>query len=365
MKIIEITKYLEEIYPLEYQENYDNCGLLIGDAHAEVNGILICFDITLNTIQEAIECGCNLIISHHPLIFSGIKKINANSNKDKIITQAIKNDLAIYAVHTNIDNSKIGVNNYIAECLQLKNVKILRPFEDDLFKIVVFCPEDYAGTVRDAMFDAGCGKIGNYDSCSFNTNGLGTFKANEFANPFVGEKNEMHFENEIKIESIVPKIYLNKVINAIIKSHPYEEVAYDVYSLKNKNPNFGAGIIGNFNKPITLTYFLEMLKEKFKLSVIRHNSVRQNVEIQSVAYCGGSGSFLIPDAIKHKADILVTADLKYHDFFDYSNSLILADIGHFESEQFIQDILFDVLTKKIPKFAVLKTKLCSNPIYYF
>ncbi len=365
MKIKEILNYIEEIFPLEYQENYDNCGLLIGNDDVLANGVLICFDITLNSVQEAIESNCNLIISHHPFIFSGIKKINSNSTQDKIINNAIKNDIAIYAIHTNIDNSKHGINNYFGELLQLKNIKILRPLEDDLYKIAVFCPEDSAAVVREAMFNAGSGNIGNYDSCSYNSNGFGTFKANEFANPYVGNINEIHFENEIKIETIVPKIHLNKVINAIIKTHPYEEVAYDVYSLKNKNSNYGAGIIGNLNQSVDLTHFLELLKDKLSLSVIKHNGLRKSAEIQSVAYCGGSGAFLIPDAIKQKADIFITADLKYHDFFDHKNIIILADIGHFESEQFIQDILFDVLTKKFPKFAVLKTKISSNPVKYF
>ncbi len=365
MKILDVTKYLEEVFPLSYQENYDNCGLLIGDAETLLNGILVCFDITEHAIQEAIDANCNLIISHHPFIFSGIKKINNNNSRDRIIIQSIKNNIAIYATHTNLDNSIDGINHHIAKLLQLENPKILHPIEDDLFKIVIFCPEDYAAKLRDEMFKVGCGNIGNYDACSYNTQGFGTFRANELANPFVGNKNELHFENEIRIETIVPKLHLNNAIKAIIKNHPYEEVAYDIYSLKNTNPNFGAGIIGNLKSPIKLTQFLEILKEKLSLPIIRHNACVQDVDIQRVAYCGGSGSFLMKDALSQKADIFITSDLKYHDFFDYSNRIVLADIGHFESEQFIQDILFDRLTKKFHKFAVLKTKQSSNPIYYF
>lgn len=364
MKVKELVSYIEELFPLAYQESYDNCGLIIGDVNMEMSGALICFDVNEKIVDEAIENSCNVIISHHPFIFKGIKRINNETIQDKIIRKAIQNNVAIYAAHTNVDNSIDGINRYAADLLSLKHLKILKPIDADLYKIVVFCPEEFSGKVRDALFKAGCGNIGNYDRCSFNTEGFGTFRASEKANPFAGKINEYHFEKEFKIETIVPKYLLNHAIHLMVENHPYEEVAYDVMPLFNKNQNVGAGIIGNLEKPIILKDFFEIVKEKLGVNVLRHNSSSLNTQIQRIAYCGGSGSFLINDAIRSKADIFITGDVKYHDFFDAQNSIVIADIGHFESEHFIQDILFDRLTNFFPKFAVLKTKIITNPVNY-
>lgn len=364
MKTFEICQYLDSLFPLAYQEDYDNSGLLIGDPQNEVLGILICFDLTEKIIDEAIAENKNLIVSHHPLIFKGLKKINNNSSSERIITKAIKNDISIYAAHTNLDNSKNGINGYMGNLLGLKNKKILSPLENDLFKLIVFCPDDHTGNVREALFMAGSGNIGNYDSCSFNSEGVGTFRANEAATPFVGNKNEIHFEKEQKIETIVPKHLLKSVLSAMIKAHPYEEVAYDLIPLKNLNPEVGAGIVGNLQKALPAKDFLEFIKSKFQLQIIRYNSSDLSRQISRVAYSGGSGSFLIQSALHEKADIFISGDIKYHDFFDYQNRLLIADIGHFESEKMIQDILFDVLTKKFPNFACSKAKNSENPVHY-
>lgn len=364
MKIFEICQYLDSVFPLAYQEDYDNSGLLVGDSQNQVFGILICFDLTEKIIDEAIAEKRNLIVSHHPLIFKGLKKINNTSESERIITKAIKNDISIYAAHTNLDNSKNGINGYVANLLGLKNSKILSPVENDLFKLIVFCPEDYAGNVRQSMFSAGSGNVGNYDSCSFNSEGFGTFRGNEAATPFVGNKNEIHFEKEQKIETIVPKYILNSVLSAMIKAHPYEEVAYDLILLKNQNLEVGAGIVGDLPKALPAKEFMEILKSTLQLRIIRHNSSDLSQEIRRVGYSGGSGSFLIHSALREKADIFISGDIKYHDFFDFKNRLLIADIGHFESERMIQDILFDVLTKKFPNFACSKANNSENPVHY-
>lgn len=364
MKIFEICQYLDSVFPLAYQEDYDNSGLLVGDPQNEVFGILICFDLTERIIDEAIAEKRNLIVSHHPLIFKGLKKINKTSASERIIIKAIKNDISIYAAHTNLDNSKNGINGYVANLLGLKNSKILSPVEDDLFKLIVFCPEDHAGNVRQSMFSAGSGNVGNYDSCSFNSEGFGTFRGNEAATPFVGNKNEIHFEKEQKIETIVPKYLLNSVLSAMIKAHPYEEVAYDLIPLKNLNIEVGAGIVGDLPKVLPVKEFMEILKSTLQLQIIRHNSSDLSQEIHRVAYSGGSGSFLIHSAFREKADIFISGDIKYHDFFDFQNRLLIADIGHFESERMVQDILFDVLTKKFPNFACSKANNSENPVHY-
>ena len=365
MKIQELCHFIETVFPIAYQEDYDNSGLLIGDFQNEVTGVLICFDVTEAVIEEAIAENRNLIISHHPLIFKGLKRLNHRTTSERIIAKAIRHDLAIYAAHTNLDNSKNGINNHVSNVIGLKNAKILSPIENDLFKIIVFCPDEQAGNVRQAMFKAGAGNIGNYDSCSFNSDGYGTFRANDLAQPFVGNKNEIHFEKEQKIETIVPKYLLRNVLSAMIKAHPYEEVAYDIISLKNANPEVGAGIIGDLPEEVSIHDFFNELKMKLNLSIIRHNNTDFSKKIRRISYCGGSGSFLIQNAINQNADVFISGDIKYHDFFDYKNRLVIADIGHFESEKLIQDILFDVVIKKIHNFACSKAKSSENPVHYF
>lgn len=363
MKTSEVARILNEFFPFALQESYDNSGVIL-DFDREISKILVAFDVNMEVIDEAVGENANLIISHHPVIFSGIKKLSSKSLSDQVIIKAIENKISIIAVHTNIDNSFEGVNGAIAKKLKLKNSSILRPMSDQLVKLTTYAPHEYAGIVRDALFACGAGEIGGYSQCSYNAVGEGTFMASENCNPFVGEKNQIHFEPETRIETIIPEYLLSTAIRNLKKVHPYEEVAYDLYPLKNKNPKTGAGIIGELGKAIATTDFLKLLKDLFGISVIRHNELRTS-EINKVAFCGGSGSFLINDAIRQKADIYITGDLKYHDFFDAQKKIILADIGHFESEQHTIDIIIGVLIKKIPNFAILKTNITTNPITYF
>ena len=364
MVIREITNYLEEIAPLSLQESYDNCGLIIGDFKTEVKGILITLDTTEDIVDEAISIGANLIISHHPIIFSGLKKLNGKNYIERTVIKAIKNDIAVYAIHTNLDNINSGVNFQICNKLNLKKIQILDSKTGELKKLVTFVPVNYQEKVRSALFEAGAGHIGNYNSCSYNLEGNGTFKALENANPFIGEINEIHTEKEIRIEVIFPKYLENKIISALIKNHPYEEVAYDIYKLDNNLKTIGAGMIGELETELDELSFLSELKSKFNLEVIKHTQLL-NKKIKKVAVCGGSGSFLLEKAKQQKADIFITADIKYHQFFDSENQILIADIGHYESEVFTKDLIFDFINKKFPRFAVHFSKINTNPIKYF
>jgi dinuclear metal center YbgI/SA1388 family protein len=363
MKISDIIQHLETIAPVHFQESYDNAGLITGDASAECTGIIISLDAIEIVIDEAINKKCNLVVAHHPIIFRGLKKLNGKNYVERTILKAIKNDIAIYAIHTNLDNIKKGVNNTIAEKIGLKNVQVLQPKENILKKLITFAPKDKAEEVRKALFTAGGGELGKYSECSFNTEGTGTFKPLEGADPFVGEIGKRHEENELKIEVIFPGYIEQKIIRAMIEAHPYEEVAYDIISLGNYLSDVGSGLIGELEKETGGEEFLGSIKTAFGLKVIKHTSLPGS-KIKKVAVCGGAGSFLIPIALSNKADVYITSDIKYHEFFD-SESMLLLDIGHYESEQFTIDLLHAILSEKYPNFAVRKTEINTNPIQYF
>ncbi|HEY9082671.1 MAG TPA: Nif3-like dinuclear metal center hexameric protein [Vicingaceae bacterium] len=363
MLLKEITSIIENFAPLSLQESYDNSGLIVGNINDEITAALICLDSTEEIVDEAITKGCNLIIAHHPILFSGIKKLNGNNYIERVIIKAIKNNIAIYASHTNLDNAYDGVSYKIAEKLGLTECKTLSPKSNLLKKIVTFCPVSYAEKVRNAMFSKGAGKIGEYSSCSFNGEGIGTFKGNDNTQPFIGIPNELHYENELKIETIAYAYQVNQIIAALINAHPYEEVAYDIYPLENKDSRTGSGVVGKLATPMKTTDFLQQLKKVMKTDCVRHTNIIKK-EIETVALCGGSGSFLLPDAKKAKADIFITGDFKYHQFFDADNEIVIADIGHYESEQFTSELIYDILRKKIPNFALHLSEKNTNPINY-
>ncbi|MFZ4399148.1 MAG: Nif3-like dinuclear metal center hexameric protein [Bacteroidales bacterium] len=362
MLIKTITDLIENHAPLSYQESYDNAGLIIGSHDKEIDRAIICIDLTEDVLNEAIEKQCQLIISHHPLIFKGFKKLNGKNATERIIVKAIQQGIAVYAAHTNLDNVIQGVNSIFAEKLQLKNVRILQAKSGLLRKLVFFCPTAQADLVRNSLFEAGAGQIGNYDQCSFNSAGEGSFRANEDANPFIGEINKLHFENEIRIETIFPAYLERKILKALFTSHPYEEVAYDIYALENENQNIGSGMLGDIEAEDEIS-FLQRIKEISASECVKHTSLLGK-SITKVALCGGSGSFLIKDAIAAGADIFISGDIKYHDFFEAENKIIIADIGHYESEQFTKELLYSIITKKFPNFAVLISEKNTNPIHY-
>jgi len=363
MKINEIIKALEEFAPLTFQEPYDNSGLTVGNRDATAKGILCTVDVTEEVLDEAIQLGDNIIVSHHPILFHSLKSLTGITYNERIIIQAIKNDIALYACHTNIDNITGGVNQKICEKLGLIDNKILNPVEEKLFKLVTFVPEESVDKVRKTLFDAGAGHIGNYSSCSFNTSGIGTFKGGDNTNPYAGEKGKLHYEKEIRIETIIPDYKLREAIQQMILSHPYEEVAYDVYPLRNTFSQAGSGMIGNFRKPLLKKDFFELLKNCFTIPCIKYSGNLPE-QFKKIAVCGGSGSFLIKDAIKAKADAFLTGDIKYHQFFDAEKKIMICDIGHYESEQFTKEIFYSFLTKKFSKFAVHLSQSVTNPIKY-
>ena len=361
MKIKELVQVVEDIAPLSLQESYDNSGLLVGSEDEDVKSALITLDVTEEVLDEAISGGYGIIIAHHPVIFGGIKKLNGKNYVENIVIKAIKNNIALYAVHTNIDNAGNGLNAILGKKLGLKNLKVLKPGASSLKKLVVFCPVEHAENVRKAMFDAGAGHIGNYDGCSYNTEGFGTFRALEGANPYVGELGELHYEKEIKIETIVPDTKLGAVLSAMLKNHPYEEVAYDIFPLDNVNVNTGAGMIGELDEELDAVDFLKSVKEKLNVKALKFNKIVDR-KIKKVAFCGGSGAFLINDAYKHGADIFITGDVKYHDYFEHLGKMTIVDAGHYETEQFIKELLYELLTEKFPTFAVQISKINTNPI---
>jgi dinuclear metal center YbgI/SA1388 family protein len=363
MRLSGLIKYLEEFAPPNYQEDYDNSGLLIGQPEQEVVAALVALDCTEAIIDEAIAHGCNLVITHHPIVFKGLKKITGKTYVERVVLKAIKNNIALYAIHTNLDHVKHGVNGVICERLGLKNVKILSPKGNLLKKLVTFCPADFAPRVREALSAAGAGNIGNYSDCSFSVDGVGTFKAGEDTDPYVGVQGELHQEDEARIEVVFLAQQQRRIILALLENHPYEEVAYDIYALENTLENVGAGMVGWLEEPLEGLAFLNLVKDRMDAAVVRHTSLLPK-KIKKVAVCGGSGSFLLQQAIAAGADAFVTADFKYHEFFDADNKLVIADIGHFETEQFTSGLLIDIIQEKFPNFAIRLTEHNTNPVNY-
>lgn len=363
MKISSVIEHLEALAPPAFQEAYDNCGLLTGNAGWECTGIITTLDSTEEVVQEAIEKKCNLIVSHHPIIFKGLKNITGKNYVERTVISAIKNDIAIYAIHTNLDNVIKGVNGKIAEALLLQKPRVLQPRGEAMKKLVTFAPRKNADAVRDALFEAGAGKLGKYSECSFNTEGTGTFKAEEGANPHVGKIGSRHEEKEVKIEVIFPAYMQQRVVNAMLEAHPYEEAAYDIFPLGNYLSDVGSGIVGDLPEAMDESQLLAQIKAQFALAVIRHTPLLGR-KVKRVAVCGGAGSFLISAAIKANADLYLTADVKYHEFFDADGRILLADIGHYESEKFTIELLHANLQEKFSTFAVLKTEKATNPVRY-
>lgn len=363
MKIKEITSYLESIAPLHYQESYDNSGLIVGNPETEVNKALICLDSTEQIVDEAIKQNCDLIIAHHPIIFSGLKKLNGKNYIERTIIKAIQHNIAIYAIHTNLDNMHDGVNDMIANRLGLEDTYVLQPRKETLKKLVVFVPSNHVDLVAAAIHDAGAGHIGNYSHTGFNTLGIGTFKGNKDSNPSIGSKGTLEEVSEFRFETVFPAHLENKVLKAMFAVHPYEEVAYDIIALDNLTDTIGAGKIGQLPSAMDTQEFMLYVKETLNTKCIRHTSFVKN-KVSKIAVCGGSGSFLLNDAIRQNADVFITADFKYHQFFDAEDKIIIADIGHYESEQYTKELIFELLRQKFPNFALHFSEINTNPIKY-
>jgi dinuclear metal center YbgI/SA1388 family protein len=363
MKLKDLTSFLDSAIPLSFQEGYDNSGLQVGIPDKEVTSALITVDVTEEVLDEAISKKCGVIISHHPLIFTGLKRLSDRSFTEKILMKAIKKDIAIYSAHTNLDVLNNGVSRKMAEKLELKNIKVLLPLKNKLLKLVTYIPENHFDKVRDAIFNAGAGVTGNYDRCSFSTPGTGSFRGGENSNPFAGEKGKLHFEKEIRFETVLFSHLKGKVIKALVESHPYEEAAYDIYMLENDSIEEGLGCTGELTEPVGEKDFLKLLASLFSAKGIRYSKLTGK-KIHKVALCGGAGGTMITDAVESGADVFVTSDIRYHSFFDIGNTMLTVDIGHYESEKFSTEILYDLIIKKFPTFALRFSEINSNPINY-
>jgi dinuclear metal center YbgI/SA1388 family protein len=359
----EIVSYLETIAPPAYQESYDNARLITGNRQDKVTGVLCTLDCTEEVVMEAISQKCNLIIAHHPIVFKGLKNFTGQNYVERTIISALKNDIAIYAIHTNLDHVFNGVNHALAEKLGLVNLQILQPKADLLTQLVTYVPEKEKEKVLQALFAAGAGEIGEYSNCSFQSEGKGTFLPSQKANPVIGKKGQLEIQDESKIEVILPAHLEGKILQALVAAHPYEEVAYQLYALKNKNQYVGAGMIGSLPVAMDEKEFLHYLKNQLNLKVFKHTALR-NQEVEKVAICGGAGIFLLPDAKKMKADFFITSDIKYHEFFDAENQLVICDIGHYESEIHTKELIFKLLSTKFTNIALYLSNIVTNPITY-
>ncbi len=364
MKIKDTLAILEEMAPLGYAESFDNVGLLVGDSNANLTGILVCHDALENVIDEAIAKKCNLVVCFHPILFSGLKKITGKNYVERAIIKAIKNDVAIYAVHTALDNHKNGVNKIFCDAIGIEDSKVLIPKQNYIQKLVTYTVPENAQELRNALFEAGAGNIGNYEDCSFNSQGIGTYMGNENSNPEVGSQFEFVEAQEIKIEVTFEKHLQSKILKALFSNHVYEEVAYEIYNTENEHQNIGLGRVGSLKNALSETDFLQLIREKLDCKGIRHSNFTGK-KIKKVAVLGGSGSYAIKNAINSGADAYLTADLKYHQFYEAENQLLLADIGHFESERFTKNYIVDYLKEKITNFAIILSEENTNPVKYF
>ncbi|WP_428742189.1 Nif3-like dinuclear metal center hexameric protein [Tenacibaculum sp.] len=363
MQIKDVTNYIEQLAPLSYAEDFDNVGLLIGNYTTEVTGIIVTLDTLEETVDEAITNNCNLIVSFHPIVFSGLKKINGNNYVERVVLKAIQHNIAIYATHTALDNVNNGVSAKMGEVLGLENMRTLIPKKGIIKKLTTYVPFSEATNLREKLFEAGAGNIGNYDNCSFNVEGKGSYRGNETSNPTVGEKGKLMFEEETCITVTFDSYLEEKILSALFKNHPYEEVAYEVITLDNQNQNVGMGMIGELSSPMNEKDFLLFVKETFKTGCVRHSELLDK-PIKKVAVLGGSGSFAIKNAIRAGADAYISADFKYHEFFKAEKNILLTDVGHYESEQFTKNLLVDYLSKKFSTFAIILSEKSTNPIHY-
>ncbi|MDV3755126.1 Nif3-like dinuclear metal center hexameric protein [Elizabethkingia anophelis] len=364
MKVKEIISITEKQWPLQQAEDFDNVGLLCGNPDREVTGILLCHDALEEVVDEAIETKCNLIICFHPIIFSGLKSLTGRNYVERSVIKALENKIAIYAIHTALDNDLFGVNYRICKELGLENMKVLMPKQKQLSYLSVYVPKDNADELEHAIFGAGAGHIGFYDQCRFKLNGEGSFRPLDGANPRIGSVEQREYVEEVQLSFVFETYKKNKILAAMKVAHPYEEVAYQIYSLENDNQYEGLGQYGELKEETDAVTFLSFVKEKFGLDVIRHSKI-PNRKIKKVGVLGGSGASGIKAAIGAGCDIYLSGDFKYHDFFLAENRIILADIGHFESEQFVVEQLYEFFSEKFTKFAILKTNIKTNPVNYF
>ncbi len=363
MTVKDIASTLEDWAPLSLQASYDNCGLLVGDPSQQVTQVIVSLDTTEAVVEEAIAKGAQMIVSHHPLIFKGLKQMTTNHWVERTVRRAVNNDIAIYALHTNLDQVRTGVNQKICEKLELENYRILAPSTNSLCKLVTFVPDSAVDRVREALFQAGVGNIGHYDRCSFISTGEGTFRPSVTAQPHFGSANKEERVKEKRLEVLMTKNQTAEVLAHLRSAHPYEEVAFYLTDLTNENQDVGAGMVGELNAPMQTDKFIEFLKDQMELPLIRHTKLFKT-HVSRIAVCGGAGAFLLSRAVSTRADVLITSDFKYHDFFEANDEIILADIGHYESEIFTKELIREYLSKKMTNIAFHLSGVVTNPVHY-
>lgn len=364
-RISDIARYMEELAPVNIAEDYDNVGLLIGDRGSKVNRILVCLDVSSKVVDEAVEKNVDLIVSHHPVIFKGLKRINEDDTKGSIIYKLIKNNIGVYSAHTNLDVAFGGVNNYLSSLLGLTEISNLTGYKSEkLYKVVVFVPVDSVDPVRDSMSRAGAGWIGNYSDCSFMAKGIGTFVPLEGTNPYIGTRGKLEKVDEYRLETVVSKDNLQKVVEAMKHAHPYEEVAYDVYPLEINGKEYGMGNVGVLDKPKTLEDFIALIKERLNIKTVRLiGSIDK--EIKKVAVFCGSFDNKVAWAAKLQADVLVTGDVKYHDAMDMAEmGMCVIDAGHFNTERIIVPRLVQLLSNRFSDMEVMGNDVEEDPFKY-
>jgi dinuclear metal center YbgI/SA1388 family protein len=363
IRIREIVRHLEQVAPLAYQDDYDNAGLVVGDASAAVTGVLICLDVTEALLLEAKTKKCNLIIAHHPIIFRSIRQLTGKNHLERCIIYAVRNNIAVYTLHTNFDNVARGVNLQIAQALGLGNLSILLPKPGTLSQLTAFVPRAFIDSALHALHAAGAGYLSDYAHCDLAITRIGSPKPTSTANPHLGIAEESEKGKERKIEVVFPKHLEKPVLRALRASCPHEEVAYYLHDIRNTDARVGAGMIGELSASLSSRAFLEYLKAKMNLAYLRHTELIDR-PIKCVAVCGGSGSFLIEEAILKQADALVTADVKYHDFFKAENQILVVDAGHYESEIGTKKLIHTLLSEKFTSIAMLQCETVTNPIHY-
>lgn len=359
----EIANCFEAMAPLSHQESYDNSGIQLGEPDKQIDSALVTLDLNEQVAEEAIRLGVDLIVTHHPLIFKPLKQISGATPTERMVIGCLRHDIAVYACHTNLDASPQGVSHYLARKLGITNGTLLEPRQGLFTKLVVYIPAHAFPKVREALFQAGAGTMGDYEQCGFSAHGLGSFLPGKETHPYVGTPEQFHEEPEVRFETLFPSRLKKRVVEALMASHPYEEPAFDLFPLLNASNDAGFGWVGNLPEPLSAGHFLEKLKEKLACGALRY-STPPSRPIQKVAICGGSGSDLLGLAIAAGADAFVTADLKYHAFQAAEGALLLVDAGHYETEQFTKELFYDVLTKKFNNFAVHISKVKTNPINY-
>lgn len=364
MTIKDVISKIEKRISISQAEDFDNVGLLCGLPERNVSGILVCHDALENVVEEAIVKNCNLIVCFHPIIFSGLKSLTGKNYVERAVLKAIENKIAIYAIHTAWDNDFFGVNAGICNHLGLKNLNILQPKKNNLKQLNVYVPKDHSENLKEALFDAKAGNIGFYDECSFTTEGSGTFRPIAGSKPFSGEQNVRENADEVMISVIFESFKQNQIVSEMKSAHPYEEVAHQIISLDNENQYSGLGMFGEFETEMDEAEFLKFVKDKFNLEIIKHSDFTGK-KIKRVGVLGGSGASGIKSALAKKCDAYLTGDLKYHDYFLAESKMLLCDIGHYESEQFVGEQLFEILSQNFSTFAVLKSSEKTNPVNYF